>query len=421
MTRGFQEVSMRCLLSLFAVLLGCSFAAAGDWPQWLGPHRDTSSAEKVAPWKEAPKVLWRVAVGEGHSSPVVAGGRVFLHARVKDKNEEEVLAFDAKTGKPLWNTGYTRADFKSFFGNGPRATPAVVDGRVYTFGITGVLSCFEADGGKQVWQVDTLKDFKAQNLFFGMSCSPLVEGKGVLVNVGAKGASVVAFDRAKGNMLWKSQDDKASYSSPIVFGEGKTRQAVFLTGANVLSLGPEDGSLLWKFPFTDALNESATTPVKVGDLLLASTITAGSVGLRLGSKDGKPAAEKVWKNEELNCYFSTPVAVGKEHVYLVTGTRPPAITVQADLHCIDVKTGKDLWEKPEKVGQYHASLLRTGDDKLLMLDDAGNLILLDPSPKGYRELARSKVCGSTWAHPALSDGRLYVRDNKELICLQLGE
>jgi outer membrane protein assembly factor BamB len=412
---------MRCLLSLSVALLCCPVAAAEDWPQWLGPRRDGSSTEKVAPWKETPKVLWRVAVGEGHSSPVVAAGRVFLHTRVKDKDEEELLAFDAKTGKPLWHTGYKRSNFKSFFGNGPRATPAVVDGHVYAFGITGLLTAFDAAGGNQEWQVDTLKEFKGQNLFFGMSCSPLVEGKGVLVNVGAKGASVAAFDRVKGDVLWKSQDDKASYSSPIAIGEGKTRQAVFLTGANVLSLNPEDGTLFWKYPFTDALSESATTPVKVGDLLLASTITAGSVALRLESKDGKPAAAKEWSNADLNCYFSTPVAVGKEHVYLVSGTKPPAVMVQADLHCIDVKTGKDLWAKPRKVGRYHAALIRTGDDKLLMLDDGGDLVLIEPNPKEYKELARAKVCGDTWAHPALSDGRLYVRDNKELICLQLGE
>jgi outer membrane protein assembly factor BamB len=412
---------MRCLLSFAAVLLCCSVAAAEDWPQWLGPRRDGTSTEKVAPWKEAPKVLWRAAVGEGHSSPVVAAGRVFLHTRVKDKDEEQVLAFDARTGKPLWNTGYKRSNFKSFFGNGPRATPAVVDGHVYAFGITGLLTDFDAASGNQEWQVDTLKEFKGQNLFFGMSCSPLVEGKGVLVNVGAKGASVVAFDRAKGEVLWKSQDDKASYSSPVAFGEGKTRQAVFLTGANVLSLNPEDGRLLWKYPFTDALSESATTPVQVGDLVLASTITAGSVGLRLGSKDDKAAATKEWSNADLNCYFSTPVAVGKEHVYLVSGTKPPAVMVQADLHCIDAKTGKDLWSKPQKVGRYHASLIRTADDKLLMLDDGGDLVLLEPNPKEYKETARAKVCGDTWAHPALSAGRLYVRDNKELICLQLGE
>src|SRR5262249_15834677 len=156
------------------------------------------SPEKVAPWKAAPKVLWKQPVGEGHSSPVVAGGRVFIHAKVKDKDEEEVVAFDAQDGKPLWRTPYPRGDFKSLFGTGPRAAPAVSDDRVCTLGITGILSCFEAGSGRQLWQVDTLKKFDAKNLTFGVSCSPLVDGKRVLVNVGGKGASVVAFDKGTG-------------------------------------------------------------------------------------------------------------------------------------------------------------------------------------------------------------------------------
>src|SRR5262249_47004679 len=158
---------MSWLRSLALLLLCCQGAVAGDWPQWLGPTRDGVSPEKVLPWKEAPKVVWQHPIGEGNSSPVVVGDRVFLHAKVKDQTEEEVIALDARTGKPLWRTAYTRAAFTSPYGNGPRATPAVVNGRVYTFGITGVLTCLEADSGKQVWQVDTLKQFGAKNLFFG--------------------------------------------------------------------------------------------------------------------------------------------------------------------------------------------------------------------------------------------------------------
>jgi outer membrane protein assembly factor BamB len=281
--------------SLVAVLI-CSVAAVGgDWPQWLGPHRDGGSPEKVAPWKSAPKVLWRKPMGEGNSSPVVADGRVFVHAKVPDKYLEEVVAFDAKSGKELWRKRYERGKFSSLFGNGPRATPALASGRVYTFGITGRLACFEADSGKEVWQVDTLKKFKAKNLFFGMSCSPLVEGKHVLVNVGAKGASIVAFNKDTGETAWKNLDDKASYSSPIAFGKGKERHVVFLTGDGVVSLAPADGTLFWRFPLKDKLFESSTTPVRSGDLLLASSITYGSVGLRLKTKDGKPAVAKVWK------------------------------------------------------------------------------------------------------------------------------
>ncbi len=408
------------LLTALAGVTVAGSALAEDWPQWLGPRRNNSSTEKVAPWKGRLKVLWRKPAGEGHSSPVVADGRVFLHAKVKDKNEEEIVAFDARSGEELWRTAYERAAFKSLYGNGPRATPAVVGGRLYAFGITGVLTCLKADKGEKVWQVDTLRQFQAKNLFFGMACSPLVAGEHVLVNVGGKGTSIVAFDRAKGEVAWKSLDDPASYSSPIAFGEGTGRQVVFLTGASVASLNPADGSVWWRFPLVDKLLESSTTPIRAGDLLLASSITYGSVGLRLETRDGKPAIQEAWKNKDLTSYFSTPVAVGKEHVYIVTGTTPsPFAKPSADLHCIEMKTGNKLWTKA-KVGKYHASLMRTGDDKLLLLTDGGELALLEPDPKGYRELARSKVSGpETWAHPALSSGRLYVRDMAELICIEI--
>ncbi len=413
---------MPWLRSLLTLLLCTLAAPAADWPQWLGPRRDGSSPEKVAPWKKDPKVLWRQPVGEGNSSPVVAGGRVFIHAKVRDKNVEEVTAYDARSGKELWRTPYPRAAFKSLYGNGTRATPAVADGKVYTFGITGLLTCFAADTGKQLWQVDTLKEFHAKNLFFGAACSPLVAGKHVLVNVGGKGASVVAFDKDTGATAWKSQDDPASYSSPILVGAGKDRQAIFLTGLALISLNPADGSLYWRFPMKDLLFESSTTPVRVGDLLVGSSITYGSVGLTMATKDGKPAFKEAWKNKALTSYFSTPVPVGVDHLYLVTGSNPLAFGKQAaaDLHCIEAKTGKELWKKPN-VGKYHASLLRTGNNKLLLLEEFGNLVLMDPSPREFRELARAKVCGETWAHPALADGRLYLRDNRDVICLQLGE
>jgi outer membrane protein assembly factor BamB len=408
------------LTSLVCVLAAAS-ARAEDWPQWLGPRRDNSSKEKVAPWEGKLKVLWKKPIGEGHSSPVIAGGRVFIHAKVKDKNEEEIVAFDAKTGEELWRTKYERAAFTSFYGNGPRATPAVVEGKLYAFGITGVLTCLDIDKGKQVWQVDALRKFKAKNLFFGMACSPVVAGENVLVNVGGKGNSIVAFERGKGEVAWKSMDDPASYSSPILFGDDATRrQVVFLTGENVASLNPADGSVFWSYPLKDKLLESSTTPIHAGDLLLASSITYGSVGLKLETKDGKPSAEKAWMKPELTSYFSTPVAVGKEHIYIVTGTTPGRFTrPSADLHCIEAKTGNELWKKA-KVGTYHASLMRTGDDKLLLLTDNGDLALLEPNAKEYRELARSKVSGpETWAHPALSNGLLYVRDKESLLCLQM--
>ena len=220
------------LASMVALLLSSDFAAAGDWPQWLGPNRDGGSTEQITPWKSPPKVLWHLPVGEGHSSPVVAGGRVYLHAKVKDKDEEEVLAFDANTGKDIWRVSYERGTFSNPFGVGPRATPVVADGRIYTYGVTGYLSCFETEKGKRLWQVEALKEFQASNLLFGASCSPIVIGKNVQVNVGAKGASVVAFDTNTGAIKWKSQDDSASYSSPIRIERWrKPRKWTGMTGA----------------------------------------------------------------------------------------------------------------------------------------------------------------------------------------------
>ena len=167
--------------------------------------------------------------------------------------------------------------------------------------------------------------------------------------------------------------------------------------------------------FTDALLESSTTPVKAGALFVVGSVKTGSVGIRV-DKDGKP--EPVWKNDKLTCYFSTPVLVG-EYLYMVNGeaTRLNAAII---LRCVEAKTGKIAWEKTN-VGKYHAALMKTGDGKLLFLDDGGNLMLLEPNGKEYKELARAKVCGETWAHPALSDGKLYLRDDKKLICLQLSE
>src|SRR5262249_7076075 len=151
----------------------------------------------------------------------------------------------------------------------------------YCFGITGVLSCFDVQTGKQVWKVDTLKDFHASNLFFGASCSPIIERDKVMANVGAKDASIVALRKTDGNVIRTSLDDRASYSSPIAIGQGQLRQVIFLTGQGLLSVYPSDGKLAWRFPLVDLLLESCTTPVKIGDILVAGSITFGSVGLQL--------------------------------------------------------------------------------------------------------------------------------------------
>jgi outer membrane protein assembly factor BamB len=410
--------------SLAALLVGACAALGADWPQWLGIYRDSTTTEKVAPWKGPLKALWSRPVGEGFSAPVVASGRVFIHARVKDKDEEEVLALDAKTGKRLWRDAYVRAPFASPIGTGPRATPTVTLGRLYTFGVTGVLSCYEADTGKLVWRADLYKDLQAERPRHGVCCSPLVEGRLVLVSVGGEGQSIVALDADSGKVVWKALDDPAATSSPVPLTRpGRpgtlTREVVFVTARNVVALNALDGSLVWAFPLTDRPMGTSPTPVVAGDLVMASSMKNGTVALRVVSKGEKAEAVEAWRNADLTCYFATPVAVGKDRLCLVT----TALTDQravATLRCVDARTGKELWKQGD-VADYHAGLLCTGDEKLLMLGEAGTLKLIDPSRKGYRELASAKVCGPTFVTPALANGRLFVRDDKAITCVQVAD
>ena len=399
------------LLLFFAVTI----THAEDWAQWLGPNRDGVSSTKVAPWKGELKTLWSKPVGEGNSSPVVADGLVYIHAKVKGKDVETVQAFDAKSGDLKWEQSYEKTPFKPFYGEGPRATPTVSKGKVFTFGNTGVLACWDAKTGKPDWKIDVLENPKVDNLFFGLSASPLVVGEAVIVQGGGKGTKGLrAFNRETGKALWTAGDDAASYAAPIF----TKNEIVALTGANLVGISAK-GEMRWKYPFKDSLNESSTTPIQVGDLYICSSVKAGAAGVRIVEESDKATVKEVWKNEKLTCYFSTPISVDKDHLYMVTGVA--SLTgATITLRCVETATGKEVWNKP-KIGKFHAALLKLSDGKLLMHDDTGNLTLLAPNVKEYEELAKAKVCGSTWAHPALSNGVIFVRDDKEIRALKLGE
>jgi outer membrane protein assembly factor BamB len=403
-----------------ALLGGIGLCWGADWPQFLGPHRDNSTPETVQPWKGELKVLWRQPVGPAHSSPVVVQGVVYAFYEPAGKNADALAAFEARTGKRLWENSYERAEFKPLFGAGPRSTPLVHQGRIYTLGGTGILTCWNAQDGSILWKVDTLAEFRAKNLFFGVSTSPiLIDGDKVVVMVGGPEAGIVAFEARTGKPVWKATEEPASYASPIV-AQG---QLIFLGGSHLLGLSPQ-GQLLWKFPWegrVGGLVESSTTPVWTHDLVIGSTVTSGTVALRLVNTGKQIQPEKVWENKHLTCYFSTPVVVG-DYLYMINGTTSlvnPSIT----LRCVEVTSGKIAWERKD-VGRYHAALLRCGPpghERLLMLNDNGQLFLLAPDPQEYKELARSKVCGPTWANPALAEGHLYLRDEQELLCIPLSQ
>jgi outer membrane protein assembly factor BamB len=396
-------------------------APAADWPQWLGPKRDGSTTEKVAAWKadEPPKVLWRQAVGNGYSAPVIAGGRVFVHAHVKDKEAEEVVALDAAGGTVAWRESYARPAYSSVLGTGPRATPTVAGKRLFAIGINGLLTGYNVADGKRLWQVDLYKHFQATLPGFAVCCSPLVIGNRVIVSVGGKGRCIVALDTESGEVVWQSLDDDASTSSGVIFAGGGSRggspDVVFLTPLRLIGLDPLEGNLRWEHAMVFQPQGTSPTPIAIGDKLVASTQAHGAVAVQVGEKDDKATAAAAWQNKELKSYFSSGVAAG-ELLIMVTNQLDPLPSTS--LTGVDAKTGKQLWRK-EKVGYFHAGVIRTGDGKLLVLNDGGLLTLLEADAKGAKELARAKVCGGTLITPSLADGRLYVRDDKELICLQL--
>jgi outer membrane protein assembly factor BamB len=406
----------------FAAALGLTLALAlsatgGDWPQFLGPNRDNTTTETVRPWKGDLKPLWKRPVGDAHSSPVVADGVVYAFYQPKGKNADALAAFDAKTGELKWEKSYDRPEYKPPFGVGPRGTPAVSGGKVFTYGGLGILACWDAETGALDWKVNAPKEFKTAHPFFGTSTSPIVVAGKVVVMVGGKGSGVVAFDARTGKPAWQATSDPASYSSPI----RAHKQLIFLTGAHLLGLS-EEGKELWSVPFEGKVGpiiESSATPVAAGDLVIGSTVSSGTIALKLTEKGGAIAPEKAWENKALTCYFSTPVVVG-DYLYMINGTaalRNATIT----LRCVELKTGKVAWEE-KNLGKYHAAIIRcgpAGKERLLMLGDGGNLTLIEPDPKRFKPLAKAKVCGETWAHPALVDGRAYLRDDKELICVEL--
>ena len=387
---------------------------AADWPQFLGPARDGHSLETKLVWnwpQGGPPIAWKKDIGSGWAGPVVAGGKLILFHRIE--GDEIVACLDPATGQQHWTFKYPtkyRDDFD--FDNGPRATPTVVDGTIFTLGANGDLHAIELASGKKLWGHNLRDDYKADKGFFGIACSPLVIDKEVLVNVGGKGAGVVAFDVAAGKELWKSTDDAASYSSPTVADIGGKRAAVFLTRFGLRVLDPSNGKVRYEFPFRPRLNESVqgATPLIWKDQIFL-TVSYSTGAALLQAKKGE--LEEVWANDKtLSCQYNTPVRVG-DYLYGVHGRADVGTAI---LRCVEWKTGAVKWSEPK----FGVASLVVVDGGLLALTEAGDLVRFDASPDGYKERARATILSKpTRAVPALADGRLFARDGKKLVCVTL--
>jgi len=417
--RGFAIL----LVTTLALALPSLSMRAADWPYRAGPYRNNSTTEVVPPWTEPLKAEWQIPLGEGYSSPTVAERKLFIHSKVKGKYEEEVLAFDAETGKQLWRHSYTHKPFESDVGNGPRFSPAIVRGKVYAFGITGILTCLEAETGKPLWQVNPLEKYEAPIMMFGCTAGPLIEGNRLFLPVGKPGSCLVALDTETGTPLWNALNDSPTSVTPALFtpkvaGRGIVRHLIYTSTRGFIGVDPQEGKILWEYPLADNIIGTIPPPTVVGDVFVVSSMLTGTFAVKLEDQEGQLVPKEAWRNPRVTTYFTQNVAGAGGKLYALNATLIPQAEIA--LSCLDLKDGKEIWKRP-KIGLYQLNMIRTGDDKLLMLDDIkGDLILLDTAADEYRELARGKVCNPTIISPALANGRLYTRDDKGTSCYRVG-
>lgn len=386
---------------------------AADWPQFLGLNRDSKSKEinllQKLP-KGGPPVVWKLKAGEGYSAPVIADGKLVLFHRLADR--DHVTCVDAKTGKQKWDFSYpTNYRDNLGKGDGPRSTPVIDGEHVYTLSADGRLHCITMKDGNKVWMSNLNRDYQVPDSFFGVGTSPIVEGDLVVVNVGGKKGGIVALNKKTGKEVWTATDHQASYASPVATTVDGARHLLFFTRHGLVSLDPKTGkerfSKRWRARINASVN--ATSPVVAnGQVFVSSSYSTGAFVADLKKDDLKV----IWSNDEaISCHYS-PCAYHDGHLYGFDGRQEEG----ARLRCVDWKTGKVRWNK-ERIG---CGSLIIADGQLIVFNEAGELILAELTPKGYREKSRADVLeGVCRAHVALANGYLYVRNADTLTCLDM--
>jgi outer membrane protein assembly factor BamB len=442
------------LVLLAAVVLAATAARADDWPQWMGPQRDGVWRETglVDRFPEGgPRVRWRAAIGAGYAGPAVAGGRVYVTDRViaagaadppniftrgNTPSLERVLCLDEADGKIVWKHE-TECSYTVSYPAGPRATPVVTGGKVYTLGAEGNLFCLDAASGKVAWSHDLKKDYGLDSSpFWGFSGNPLVDGPHLICLVGGRGSTVVAFDKETGKEAWRALDSGGrhgpGYGSPIVIEAGGRRQLIVWHPEAVSSLDPETGGVLWEQPFRAKEGLTVATPRKDGDFLFITAFYDGSLMLRL-DRD-KPGASVVWKRkgrneretDALHCLINTPV-LEDGHIY--------GIDSYGAFRCLKMETGDRVWESSRATGaaggegdRWATGFIVKQADRHILFNEKGELIIARLSPKGFDEISRAKILEPTqtqrgraivWSHPAFANRSVYARNDREIVCVSL--
>lgn len=395
-------VALTVILSLSAV---ASDQAFDDWPQWRGPKRDGISAERglLKDWPAGgPLVVWRAAgAGTGYSSFSSAHGRLYtLGAR---DSTEYLMAYDAATGKKIWETAHGRR-LSNDRGDGPRSTPTVDGDRLYTFGASGDMSVVDAATGKVFWKVNLIDKFGGSNIQWGLSESPLVLADRVLVSPGGRGASIVALNKSDGSVIWKSLSDEPGYSSAVLHEAGGVREAIYFTAERALGIDVDSGKLLWSYNQVANRTANIATPIVRGNFVfLSSAYGTGAALLELTPGANRMSAKQVYFTQDMRNHHATSVLIG-EHLYGFS---------DAILQAMKFSSGEIAW-RDRSVGKGSVVF---ADDRLYLYSEQGVVGLAEANPAGYREHGRFQIRvggAPTWSHPVISNGRLFIRDQDNI-------
>jgi outer membrane protein assembly factor BamB len=400
---------------LFIVLAVAPANLAQEWTQWRGPGRDGFVPEKNVPtaWPEKLERAWRVEIGEGYSSPVVAGGRAFVHGR-RDP-EEIVAAVNLADGKVVWEQKYQAAFKKNQYAvemaKGPNSTPLVIGNRLFTLGATGVLNAWDTASGKLLWTRDFSPSTDTSKLFCGTAASPLSVNGRVVVQVGSDihGGKVFGLDPATGATQWEWTGPGPGYASPVVIEVARQPQIVTMTEGSIIGIDAKNGKELWSAPFPDEWHENIATPLWTGTHLVVSGTRQGTHAYTLAQQNGKWQATETWKNPDVAMYMSSPV-FGDGVIYAHSSKK------KGQFVALDAKTGAVRWVTEGREGE-HASLLLTPRHVVILTNGADLIVAKRDTPAFTVERRYEVAEKSTWSMPVLLGSNILVRDATGLMLL----